>query len=223
MRKKLSLARNILFILLFIWAIYRYFPQIQELLNSQKDSAYLKAHFQQPTALNLLILLALTALSTAIPGMSSAIFCIFNGILFGIWIAIPLNIAGNVLGNSISYLILSRIEKPERSERRDRLISWISKIKNPFLGICLAYALPFIPTVLTNFTTTELGFSHKKRTIAMLVGALPFSILYASGGNLLLLVEEHKLLIGLAFLLLLLIFIGLYFFYYKRKSLKEIS
>ena len=58
-----------------------------------------------------MILLSLMILSSAIPGVSSSIFCILVGLLYVPLLSIPMNIIGNTFGNLTRFEILRRLEE----------------------------------------------------------------------------------------------------------------
>lgn len=65
-------------ILVFLWPLLNNFiPLIKEWTNAKHDQAFLREVFKQANFQNALILLSLMILSSAIPGVSSSIFCIF--------------------------------------------------------------------------------------------------------------------------------------------------
>ena len=107
-------------ILVFLWPLLNNFiPLIKEWINAKHDQAFLREVFKQANFQNALILISLMILSSAIPGVSSSIFCIFVGLLYGPLLAIPMNIIGNTFGNLTSFEILRRLEKPEKSKRME--------------------------------------------------------------------------------------------------------
>lgn len=136
-------------ILVFLWPLLNNFiPLIKEWTNAKHDQAFLREVFKQANFQNALILLSLMILSSAIPGVSSSIFCIFVGLLYGPLLAIPMNIIGNTFGNLTSFEILRRLEKPEKSKRMEKLLTYIENFKHRFIGISLAFSIPFIPSAL---------------------------------------------------------------------------
>lgn len=136
-------------ILVFLWPLLNNFiPLIKEWTNAKHDQAFLREVFKQANFQNAMILLSLMILSSAIPGVSSSIFCIFVGLLYGPLLAIPMNIIGNTFGNLTSFEILRRLEKPEKSKRMEKLLTYIENFKHRFIGISLAFSIPFIPSAL---------------------------------------------------------------------------
>lgn len=120
-------------ILVFLWPLLNNFiPLIKEWTNAKHEQAFLREVFKQANFQNALILLGLTIPSSAIPGVSSSIFCIFVGLLYGPLLAIPMNIIGNTFGNLTSFEILRRLEKPEKSKRMEKLLTYIENFKHRF-------------------------------------------------------------------------------------------
>ena len=145
-------------ILVFLWPLLNNFiPLIKEWTNAKHDQAFLREVFKQANFQNALILLSLMILSSAIPGVSSSIFCIFVGLLYGPLLAIPMNIIGNTFGNLTSFEILRRLEKPEKSKRMEKLLNYIENFKHRFIGISLAFSIPFIPSALVNYACVQMN------------------------------------------------------------------
>lgn len=150
---------------MFLWPLLNNFiPLIKEWINAKHDQAFLREVFKQANFQNALILISLMILSSAIPGVSSSIFCIFVGLLYGPLLAIPMNIIGNTFGNLTSFEILRRLEKPEKSKRMEKFLNYIENFKHRFIGISLAFS-----SLLYSFYTISSGqlclcsdeFTHK--------------------------------------------------------------
>ncbi len=150
-------------ILVFLWPLLNNFiPLIKEWTNAKHEQAFLREVFKQANFQNALILLGLTIPSSAIPGVSSSIFCIFVGLLYGPLLAIPMNIIGNTFGNLTSFEILRRLEKPEKSKRMEKLLTYIENFKHRFFFLdffSLLYSFYTISSGQLRLYSDE--FTHK--------------------------------------------------------------
>ena len=198
-------------ILVFLWPLLNNFiPLIKEWTNAKHDQAFLREVFKQANFQNALILLSLMILSSAIPGVSSSIFCIFVGLLYGPLLAIPMNIIGNTFGNLTSFEILRRLEKPEKSKRMEKLLS--------FIGISLAFSIPFIPSALVNYACVQMNLPTRTRILATLIGVTPVSIVYAVSGDLLLNIRPIRMPLVAVLAILLFISLVIYFIHFRKEK-----
>ena len=160
----------------------------------------------------------LMILSSAILGVSSSFFCIFVGLLYGPFLGIPMNILGNTFGNLTSFEILRRLEKPERSKRMEKLLTYIENFNHRFIGISLAFSIPFIPSALVNYACVQMKLPTRTRILATLIGVTPLSVVYAVSGDLLL--NSRPIRIPLVAILALLLFISLviYVIHFRKEK-----
>lgn len=157
-------------------------------------------------------------LSSAIPGVSSSIFCIFVGLLYGPLLAIPMNIIGNTFGNLTSFEILRRLEKPEKSKRMEKLLNYIENFKHRFIGISLAFSIPFIPSALVNYACVQMNLPTRTRILAILIGVTPVSIAYAVSGDLLLNIRPIRMPLVAVLAILLFISLVIYFIHFRKEK-----
>ncbi|MFQ6863383.1 MAG: TVP38/TMEM64 family protein [Streptococcus sp.] len=120
-----------------------------------------------------------------------------------------MNIIGNTFGNLTSFEILRRLEKPEKSKRMEKLLNYIENFKHRFIGISLAFSIPFIPSALVNYACVQMNLPTRTRILATLIGVTPVSIVYAVSGDLLLNIRPIR--IPLVAVLAILLFISLSF------------
>ena len=149
-------------------------------------------------------------LSSAIPGVSSSIFCIFVGLLYGPLLAIPMNIIGNTFGNLTSFEILRRLEKPEKSKRMEKLLNYIENFKHRFI--------PFIPSALVNYACVQMNLPTRTRILATLIGVTPVSIVYAVSGDLLLNIRPIRMPLVAVLAILLFISLVIYFIHFRKEK-----
>ena len=157
-------------------------------------------------------------LSSAIHGVSSSIFCIFVGLLYGPLLAIPMNIIGNTFGNLTSFEILRRLEKPEKSKRMEKLLNYIENFKHRFIGISLAFSIPFIPSALVNYACVQMNLPTRTRILATLIGVTPVSIVYAVSGDLLLNIRPIRIPLVAVLAILLFISLVIYFIHFRKEK-----
>ncbi|WP_236682060.1 TVP38/TMEM64 family protein [Streptococcus thermophilus] len=138
--------------------------------------------FKQANFLNALVLISLMILSLAIFGVSSSIFCIFVGLLYAPLLSIPLNIIGNTFDNLTRFEILRRLDK---SKRMEKLLNYDEYFKHRFIGIFLAFSIPFIPAALVNYAYVQMKLPTRTRILAPLIGMTPLSVIYVVSGDLL--------------------------------------
>ena len=205
--------------LVFLWPLLNNFiPLIEEWTNAKHDQDFLREVFKQANFQNALILISLIILSSAIPGVSSSIFCIFVGLLYGPLLAIPINIIGNTFGNLTSFEILRRLEKSEKSKRMEKLLNYIDSFKHRFIGISLAFSIPFIPSALVNYACVQMKFPTRTRILATLIGVTPLSVVYAVSGNLLLNMRPIRLPLVAILVLLLFISLVIYCIHFRKEK-----
>jgi len=194
-------------ILVFLWPLLNNFiPLIKEWINAKHDQAFLREVFKQANFQNALILISLMILSSAIPGVSSSIFCIFVGLLYGPLLAIPM-----------------RLEKPEKSKRMEKLLNYIENFKHRFIGISLAFSIPFIPSALVNYACVQMNLPTRTRILATLIGVTPVSIVYAVSGDLLLNIRPIRIPLVAVLAILLFISLVIYFIHFRKEKMSFIQ
>ena len=157
-------------------------------------------------------------LSSAIPGVSSSILCIFVGLLYVPLLAIPMNIIGNTFGNLTSFEILRRLE---RSKRMEKLLNYVESFKHRFIGISLAFSTPFIPSVLVDYACVQMKLPTRTRILATLIGVAPLSVVYAVSGDLLLNICPIRIPLVSVLDILLFISLVIYFIHFRKDYAKE--
>ena len=154
-------------------------------------------------------------LSLAIFGVSSSIFCIFVGLLYAPLLSIPLNIIGNTFDNLTRFEILRRLDK---SKRMEKLLNYIENFKHRFIGISLAFSIPFIPSALVNYACVQMNLPTRTRILATLIGVTPVSIVYAVSGDLLLNIRPIRIPLVAVLAILLFISLVIYFIHFRKEK-----
>lgn len=160
-----------------------YSPQIHQLFDPQHDRQYLKQAFRHHGFKDACLLMTLTAILTAIPGAPVAVVCVFNGVLYGPWLGIAMNLGGYLAGNLFVVYLLSRFPLIWHSQRFKQQMRSFKRFKNPEVAIVLGYALPVIPSGFTNYMAVKLKMNLKRLIACILLGTFPVSLLYAFGGD----------------------------------------
>lgn len=154
-------------------------------------------------------------LSLAIFGVSSSIFCIFVGLLYAPLLSIPLNIIGNTFDNLTRIEILRRLDK---SKRMEKLLNYDEYFKHRFIGIFLAFSIPFIPSALVNYAYVQMKLPTRTRILAPLIRTTPLSVIYAVSGDLLLNCRPIRLPLVAILVLLLFISLVIYCIHFRKEK-----
>ena len=99
--RKLLYGLSILGIILAFFLIYIIFKdneqQYLKFLNPSHDKDLLMDTFRGHGLKDMFLLVLLTAVTSAVPALSSSVICIFNGVCFGPVVVLIMNIIGNTL------------------------------------------------------------------------------------------------------------------------------
>lgn len=204
-------------LVIIAFLIRDYYPQIKLLLDPARETRMLKHMFRNHGPKDMFLLLLLTATTSAIPALSSSVVCIFNGILFGPWIGLLLNVGGNTLGNIVVTFVLQKVGLRHESKKLGHVIEGISKFKNKMVGMIIGYMVPVIPSFLVNFTALKLKMKPQIQLICIVIGIFPSSFLYAFGGDAIFNDSDKKIILALVCLLAL---VGLYYVIRKKYQQK---
>lgn len=98
----------------------------------------------------------------------------------------------------------------------EKLLTYIENFKHRFIGISLAFSIPFIPSALVNYACVQMKLPT--RILATLIGVTPLSVVYAVSGDLLL--NSRPIRIPLVAILALLLFISLviYVIHFRKEK-----
>ena len=198
-----------------VFLIFRYWPQINDLLNPKQTITSIEKHFRTRSFLNFVVLTFLTSLATAIPFLSNSILGFFNGLVFGSWLGFLMNLLGAVFGNVLLSQLLAHVHLHEKDHKTNQRMAKLSQLNNPYVGLTLAYMIPFIPAFLANYSALEMKIPWSKWLICVILGVLPSSFVYAFGGDAIFKGNWHHFLI---LIFLLLVLVGLYYSWDKRKK-----
>lgn len=183
LRRLIALLGLVIGLFYLSFFLYRYRDNLSAFFNLEQQVLSLGRQFSSANAVNFCVLILLTALGSAVPFLSNAVLAVFNGVVFGPWLGLLMNLIANSLGNFLALKILSKITIIEREKSFSEKLDFLKKIDNPYLAISLGYMVPIFPTLLVNYLVIELDFPLKKWWPCVLVGVFPTSCLYAFGGD----------------------------------------
>lgn len=184
LRKSLLIAIGIIAAGCLLYLLYRdYRPEIEVLMHPQGNvKEKLLYLIRQHDVRDSLFLLGLIAVLNAIPGMSNSVFCILAGLCYGPWLGLLINWCGNVLGNSIVAIIIKKIQFSHKF-KKNKFLNFLMNQKHPELGMMIGFMIPFIPSILVDYTAVQFKMSAKKYLIIVMCGMFPTSFIYAFGGD----------------------------------------
>ncbi|MGT2925154.1 TVP38/TMEM64 family protein [Streptococcus caviae] len=185
--------------------LYQYWDRWLLLFNPQRTIKDFEQQLRSENILNFVILTLLTGLTSAIPFLSSSVLSVFNGLVFGPWLGILMNISGNVLGHFFLIQVMARIDLTEKDSRLNERLDKLAQIKNPYLALTLGYMIPFIPSFLVDYTVLDTKVPRQRWLLCLILGVTPTSVLYAFGGHALMLGDVKQLLFIVAVILVCLI------------------
>ncbi|MDR3241902.1 MAG: VTT domain-containing protein [Lactobacillaceae bacterium] len=209
---------TLLFVVLLILFILKFQTQLSEVFKHAFNRQNLMTFLRQHDRVGSIILMAMIAIASAIPGFPAAILSVIAGICFGPLLGFLIIFAGSVAGNLSSVYLLAKVEDQSsrhQGPRYQRIVDWLHGLKHPQVGLILGYMIPAIPTALVNYAMDELKLTNRKKVFSIAIGAVPTSVLYTFGGDALLKGNYRRLIIvGV----ILAIFIALSVMVYRRKN-----
>lgn len=185
--KVLFILLGLILVIILGYVIYKdYYADFMLFLDPKADRAHLMESIRSHKLKDALLLVALTAVMCAIPGVPNSVIGIFIGVCFGPWIGVLMNVSGNILGNFIVILILRKYGLSKKAKDPGEFITNILNMKKPTVGITVGYMIPVLPSVIVNYAAVKLKLPLKSLLLAVTIGVLPTSFLYAFGGDALL-------------------------------------
>lgn len=202
--------------ILLVGKLYHDFqPQIQMLIRGHFTQAELIKSVRSHGLEDGMVLIGLTAIMYAIPGLSSSIVCIFNGLCYGPVLGTTINWIGNLLGNILVWMTLSQIKLSDRT-KKSKLLDDLLQFKYPMMGLILGYMIPFIPSFLVNFAATQMKVKFSKLMGVIGIGILPSAVIYAVGGDAILKGDNQRAVIVISCIVIL---VGLYVIIRKKRKI----
>ncbi|MDU4851634.1 MAG: VTT domain-containing protein [Enterococcus faecalis] len=137
--------------------------------------------FLNPKASKLLVFL--TAIMCAVPGIPTSVIGVIAGLSFGPFSGTLINVLGNSLGNLVAIFLMHHIKFLDRKTETNHWVQSIRRMKHPKIGIMVGYMIPIIPSSVINFAADTMQLPLKNLIAAIFIGVIPSSILYACGGE----------------------------------------
>lgn len=170
----------IIFLALLIWD---FMPEIKLLLHYNPHNRALLIKLVRAHGIkDMLFLIIVIALLNAIPGASNSVICIFTGLCYGPVVGFLINWLANILGNCSTYGLINRLNFSKRF-KENQILDRLMHHEHPLLGLTLGYMVPVIPSIMVNYSCTQLKIKTSQFLLMVAVGMLPTSFLYAFGGD----------------------------------------
>lgn len=224
LRKSLLITGGILLAIGLVYLLYRdYRPEIEVLMHPQGNVKEKLLHLlREHDVRDSLFLLGLIAILNAIPGLSNSVFCILAGLCYGPWIGLVINWCGNILGNCIVATLINKIHFSHKF-KKNKFLNFLMHQKHPELGMMIGFMIPFIPSILVDYTAVQFKMPPKKYLVIVVCGMFPTSFIYAFGGDALFTGNMKRvvaLVIAIAILLLMAFIIVKVITHYSEKEAK---
>ncbi len=175
---------GVLFILFIGYHLFlEYQPDIHLLLDPKASRQELMATIRSHGFYAAFILILLTSLMCAVPGIPTSVISVIVGLSYGPFLGTLINVLGNTCGNILSIALMQHIKLFDQSKKSNRWVKAIREMKHPKIGVMVGYMIPFIPSSLINFAATTLNLKIRDILFAILIGTIPSSLLYACGGE----------------------------------------
>lgn len=182
-RKVFNVIGAVVAIVLVGLVIKNYWAELVLLFNlSPTNQAELVNLVHSHGVVDVLLLLVLIALLCVIPGAPNSVVCIFTGVCYGPLFGFLISWAGDILGNCLLRVTISR-SKVSTKTRHKRIYQYLVKQRYPVLGLALAFAIPIVPNIVTNFAAVKLRVQKSYYLTAVALGTIPTTFIYAYSGH----------------------------------------
>ncbi|HJA73476.1 MAG TPA: VTT domain-containing protein [Candidatus Limosilactobacillus faecipullorum] len=173
----------ILTIIFLALLIRDFMPEIKLLLHyNLQNRALLIEMIRSHGLKDMLFLVIVIALLNAIPGASNSVICIFTGLCYGPAIGFLINWMANILGNCSIYALIDHLNFSKHF-KENKILDRLMHHEHPLVGLTIGYMVPVIPSILVNYSCTQLKVKRSQFLLMATVGMLPTSFLYAFGGD----------------------------------------
>ena len=180
----LLISSGLILILLVGYRLYlEYQTDIQLFLNPKASKTQLLERIRSHGFSAALLLVFLTAIMCAVPGIPTSVIGVIAGLSFGPFSGTLINVLGNSLGNLVAIFLMHHIKFLDRKTETNHWVQSIRRMKHPKIGIMVGYMIPIIPSSVINFAADTMQLPLKILIAAIFIGVIPSSILYACGGE----------------------------------------
>lgn len=189
-----------------------YWPELVLLFNpSAANQAKLVTLVHHHGVVDVLMLLLLIAVLCGVPGAPNSVVCIFTGICYGPLFGFLISWCGDILGNCLVRVAIAK-SKISTKTRQNRIYRYLIKQQYPILGLAAAFAVPIIPNLVTNYASLKLKVRKRYYLIAVALGTLPVTFIYAYSGHAISAFKFKQLIpLVIVFLLLCCLYFGIKF------------
>jgi uncharacterized membrane protein YdjX (TVP38/TMEM64 family) len=127
-----------------------------------------------------LVTVALQCVTSMTP-VGSSVIPMVNGMLFPVWLAMILNMAGGLATGIIMYYFWRRGERELHIQKRiDALPGWARRFaRHDLLSLIIMRMLPWAGANISNFLAGTGDVPLRIQVVSVLVGSLPGAIIYA--------------------------------------------
>ena len=173
----LLISSGLILILLVGYRLYlEYQTDIQLFLNPKASKTQLLERIRSHGFSAALLLVFLTAIMCAVPGIPTSVIGVIAGLSFGPFSGTLINVLGNSLGNLVAIFLMHHIKFLDKKTETNH---WVQSIRRMKVG----YMIPIIPSSVINFAADTMQLPLKNLIAAIFIGVIPSSILYACGGE----------------------------------------
>ena len=187
MQKKLRAILIIIGVLCILLIGYRLFleykPDIQLFLNPKASRKELMTSIRSHGISVAIILLLMTGVMCAVPGIPTSVIGVVVGLSYGPIIGTLINVLGNASGNILSILLMKHLKLLDQSKKSNQWVKAIREMKHPKIGAMVGYMIPLIPSSVINFAVITLNLKTREILLSIFLGVIPSSLLYACGGE----------------------------------------
>lgn len=136
MKKKIIrlmlISLGIILILVVGYRLYlEYQTDIQLFLNPRASKAELLAHIRSHGTFASILLIVLTAVMCAVPGIPTSVVGVIAGLSFGPLTGAIINILGNALGNITAIFLMHRLKFLDKKTETNHWVQAIRQMKHP--------------------------------------------------------------------------------------------
>ena len=188
-RSVLAMIFVVLALLLLIVMVVQLFPLLRNILYEKEDASNLVAYIQSIGWRGVPALIALSALQVVLPIIPAPVVGVLTGLSYGIYWGPLIILSGIALGNlfvfvsvrQLSGLILANM-KPREKKNKYLSIERLEKIKRPEIVAFFLIMIPFLSGV-GPYLFAETKVSLGKYIIAVVLGCIPFTLVYVFLGD----------------------------------------
>ncbi len=164
------ISLGIILILVVGYRLYlEYQTDIQLFLNPRASKAELLAHIRSHGTFASILLIVLTAVMCAVPGIPTSVVGVIAGLSFGPLTGAIINILGNALGNITAIFLMHRLKFLDKKTETNHWVQAIRQMKHPKIGVMLGYMIPVIPSSMVNFAADAMKLPLQQIILSIVI------------------------------------------------------